>query len=281
MKVVTSVRGMQRLAEAWRRQGRGIGFVPTMGFLHVGHLSLIRIAKQRSDIVVVSIFVNPTQFGPKEDFKKYPRDITRDKKLAAGAGCDVLFVPRTQDMYPQGYATYVTVEGLSKGLCGRSRPTHFRGVTTVVAKLFHIVKPHLAVFGQKDAQQAVILQRMAGDMNFDTRILVAPIVREKDGLAMSSRNVYLSTGERKQALVLSRALGKAKQMVSKGERKVSVIKNAIIQLIRGAEDAVIDYVEVVHPETLEDLTLLEDRALVALAVKFGSTRLIDNTLIKV
>ena len=281
MKVVTSVRGMQRLAEAWRRQGRRIGFVPTMGCLHVGHLSLIRIAKQRSDIVVVSIFVNPTQFGPKEDFKRYPRDLTRDKKLAAGAGCDVLFVPRTQDMYPQGYATYVTVEGLSKGLCGRSRPTHFRGVTTVVAKLFHIVKPHLAVFGQKDAQQAVILQRMAGDMNFDTRILVAPIVREKDGLAMSSRNVYLSTGERKQALVLSRALRKAKQMVSKGERKVSVIKNAIIQLIRGAEDGVIDYVEVVHPETLEDLTLLEDRALVALAVKFGSTRLIDNTLIKV
>lgn len=281
MKVVTSVRGMQRLVEAWRRQGRGIGFVPTMGFLHVGHLSLIRIAKQRSDIVVVSIFVNPTQFGPKEDFKKYPRDLTRDKKLAAGAGCDVLFVPRTQDMYPQGYATYVTVEGLSKGLCGRSRPTHFRGVTTVVAKLFHIVKPHLAVFGQKDAQQAVILQRMAEDMNFDTRILVAPIVREKDGLAMSSRNVYLSTGERKQALVLSRALRKAKQMVSKGERKASVIKNAIIQLIRGAKDAVIDYVEVVHPETLEDLTLFEDRALVALAVKFGSTRLIDNTLIKV
>ena len=272
---------MQRLAEAWRRQGRGIGFVPTMGFLHVGHLSLIRIAKQRSDIVVVSIFVNPTQFGPKEDFKKYPRDITRDKKLAAGAGCDVLFVPRTQDMYPQGYATYVTVEGLSKGFCGRSRPTHFRGVTTVVAKLFHIVKPHLAVFGQKDAQQAVILQRMAGDMNFDTRILVAPIVREKDGLAMSSRNVYLSTGERKQALVLSRALGKAKQMVSKGERKASVIKKTVIQLIRAAKDAVIDYVEVVHPETLEDLTLLEDRALVALAVKFGSTRLIDNTLIKV
>ena len=281
MKVVTSVRGMQRLAEAWRRQGRRIGFVPTMGYLHVGHLSLIRIAKQRSDIVVVSIFVNPTQFGPKEDFKRYPRDITRDKKLAAGAGCDVLFVPRTQDMYPQGYATYVTVEGLSKGLCGRSRPTHFRGVTTVVAKLFHIVKPHLAVFGQKDAQQAVILQRMTGDLNFDTRILVAPIVREKDGLAMSSRNVYLSTGERKQALVLSRALGKAKQMVSKGERKASVIKNTVIQLIRGAEDGVIDYVEVVHPETLEDLTLLEDRALVALAVKFGSTRLIDNTLIKV
>ncbi len=281
MKVVTSVREMQRLAEAWRRQGRRIGFVPTMGFLHVGHLSLIRIAKQRSDIVVVSIFVNPTQFGPKEDFKKYPRDLTRDKKLAAGAGCDVLFVPRTQDMYPQGYATYVTVEGLSKGLCGRSRPTHFRGVTTVVAKLFHIVKPHLAVFGQKDAQQAVILQRMTGDMNFDTRILVAPIVREKDGLAMSSRNVYLSAGERKQALVLSRALRKARQMVSKGERKASVIKNAIIQLIRGAKDAVIDYVEVVHPETLEDLTLFEDRALVVLAVKFGSTRLIDNTLIKV
>ena len=272
---------MQRLAEAWRRQGRGIGFVPTMGFLHVGHLSLIRIAKQRSDIVVVSIFVNPTQFGPKEDLKRYPRDLARDKKFVRGEGCDVLFVPRSQDMYPSGYTTYVTVEGLSKGLCGRSRPTHFRGVTTVVAKLFHIVKPHLAVFGQKDAQQAVILQRMAGDMNFDTRILVAPIVREKDGLAMSSRNVYLSTGERKQALVLSRALRKAKQMVSKGERKVSVIKNAIIQLIRGAEDAVIDYVEVVHPETLEDLTLLEDRALVALAVKFGSTRLIDNTLIKV
>lgn len=272
---------MQRLAEAWRREGRRIGFAPTMGYLHVGHLSLIRIAKQRSDIVVVSIFVNPTQFGPEEDFQKYPRDITRDKKLASGAGCDVLFAPRTQDMYPQDYATYVTVEGLSKGLCGRSRPIHFRGVTTVVAKLFNIVKPHFAVFGQKDAQQAVILQRMTGDLNFDTRILVAPIVREKDGLALSSRNVYLSAGERKQALVLSRALRKAKQLVSKGERKVSVIKKAIIRLIRSANDAVIDYVEVVHPETLEGLTLLEDRALVALAVKFGRTRLIDNTLIKV
>jgi pantoate--beta-alanine ligase len=252
-----------------------------MGYLHVGHLSLICIAKQRSDIVVVSIFVNPTQFGPKEDLKRYPRNLARDKKLARGAGCDVLFVPRTQDMYPSGYATYVTVEGLSQVLCGRSRPIHFQGVNTVVAKLFNIVKPHLAVFGQKDAQQAVILQRMTRDLNFDTRILVAPIVREKDGLAMSSRNVYLSTGERKQALVLSRALRKAKQMVSKGERKASVIKNAIIRLIHGAKDAVIDYVEVVHPETLEDLTLLEDRALVALAVKFGSTRLIDNTLIKV
>jgi pantoate--beta-alanine ligase len=252
-----------------------------MGYLHEGHLSLVRLAKKKSDIVVVSLFVNPTQFGPKEDLKRYPRDLQRDKRLAQGAGCDVLFVPKGKDMYPSGYATYVTVEGLSGVLCGRSRPGHFRGVTTVVAKLFNIVKPHLTVFGQKDAQQALIIQRMTRDLDFDARILVAPIVREKDGLAMSSRNVYLSPEERKQARVLSQALQKAKRMVAKGERRASVIKRTIVGMIRRMKDAVIDYVDVVHPDTLEGLVTLKDRALIALAVKFGSTRLIDNTLIKV
>ncbi len=272
---------MQRLAESWRRQGRRIGFVPTMGYLHEGHLSLIRLARKKSDLVVVSIFVNPTQFGPKEDFKRYPRDLQKDKRLSKGAGCEVLFLPKNKDMYPSGYTTYVTAEGLLEVLCGRSRPGHFRGVATVVAKLFNIVKPHLAVFGQKDAQQAIIIQRMTRDLNFDTRILVAPIVREKDGLAMSSRNVYLSPEERKQALVLFRALRKAKRMVAKGERKASVIKNEMIRMIRGAKSALIDYVEVVDPENLEKSTVVNDKALVALAVKFGATRLIDNTLIKV
>lgn len=281
MKVVTSVPAMQRLASAWRRQGRRIGLVPTMGYLHEGHLSLVRLAKKKSDIIVVSLFVNPTQFGPKEDLKRYPRDLKRDKRLAQGAGCDVLFVPKDKDMYPSGYATYVTVEGLSGVLCGRSRPGHFRGVTTVVAKLFNIVKPHLTIFGQKDAQQALIIQRMTRDLDFDARILVAPIVREKDGLAMSSRNVYLSPEERKQARVLSQALQKAKRMVAKGERRASVIKRTIVGMIRRMKDAVIDYVDVVHPDTLEGLVTLKDRALIALAVKFGSTRLIDNTLIKV
>lgn len=281
MRIVTSVTTMQRQAEAWRRQGKRIGLVPTMGYLHEGHLSLIHRARKQSDIVVVSIFVNPTQFCPGEDFKRYPRDLKRDKRLAKGAGCDVLFVPHPRDMYPDGYATFVTVEGLSDVLCGKSRPGHFRGVTTVVAKLFNIVKPHLAVFGQKDAQQAVIIQRMTRDLNIDTRILVAPTVREKDGLAMSSRNVYLSPDERKQALALSRALRKAREMASQGERRTSVIKKEMIGLIRPMKDAVIDYVEVVDPGDLRDVTVVKGKALAALAVNFGATRLIDNTLIKV
>jgi pantoate--beta-alanine ligase len=278
---MNTIIGLDELRAARLSLSGTVGLVPTMGYLHEGHLSLVRLAKKKSDIVVVSLFVNPTQFGPKEDLKRYPRDLQRDKRLAKGAGCDVLFVPKDKDMYPSGYATYVTVEELSGMLCGRSRPGHFRGVTTVVAKLFNIVKPHLTVFGQKDAQQALIIQRMTRDLDFDARILVAPIVREKDGLAMSSRNVYLSPEERKQARVLSQALQKAKRMVAKGERRASVIKRTIVGMIRRMKDAVIDYVDVVHPDTLEGLVTLKDRALIALAVKFGSTRLIDNTLIKV
>jgi pantoate--beta-alanine ligase len=281
LRIISSIAEMQRQAETWRRQGKRIGFVPTMGYLHEGHLSLIRIAKKKSDLVVVSVFVNPTQFGPSEDFKRYPRDLAGDKRLAQKAGCDVMFVPRSEDIYPKGYATYVTVEGLSDVLCGRSRPGHFRGVTTVVTKLFNIVRPHWAVFGQKDAQQAVIIRRMTRELNIDTRILVAPIVREKDGLAMSSRNVYLSAVERKQALVLSRALKKAKATVAQGERRAGVIKRELIVMIRKMKDAVIDYAEVVDPEGLEEMAVIKDRVLIALAVRFGATRLIDNILIKV
>jgi pantoate--beta-alanine ligase len=281
MRIVTSVPVMQRLSGDWRRQGKRIGFVPTMGFFHEGHLSLIRRARKQSDVVVVSIFVNPTQFGPGEDFKRYPRDLARDKMLAKGADCDVMFVPHTRDMYPGGYATFVTVEGLSDVLCGRSRLGHFRGVTTVVSKLFNIVKPHLAVFGQKDAQQAVIIRRMTRDLNMDTRILVVPIVRERDGLAMSSRNVYLSPDERKQALVLHRALQRAKEMVTEGEIRTSVIKKEMAAMIYRMKAAVIDYAEVVDPCDLKELTIVKDKALAALAVNFGATRLIDNTFIKV
>ena len=272
---------MQTAAEKLRVQGKTIGVVPTMGFLHEGHLSLIRIAKQHADVVITTIFVNPTQFAPTEDFAKYPRDLQRDTRLAASAGSDVLFVPETREMYPDGYVTYVGVEQLTSVLEGKMRPTHFRGVTTVVAKLFNITKPHVAVFGQKDAQQAVVIKQMAHDLNFDVRIIVAPIVREPDGLAMSSRNVYLSPSDRAQSLVLSRSLRHAEEMIAGGERNTETIRAAMLKLISAQPSAAVDYVSLADPGTLQEQQNLApgETVLVSLAVRFGATRLIDNSLI--
>ena len=280
MKIVKSIREMQKLSDELRCQGKKIGFVPTMGYLHEGHLSLLREAKKRCDVLVMSIFVNPTQFGPNEDFEQYPRDFDRDKNLAEKEGCDIIFYPEAKEMYPENYLTHVEVEKITTILCGASRPGHFRGVTTVVAKLFNAVKPHVAVFGQKDAQQAVVIKRMARDLNFDIDIVVAPIVREADGLAMSSRNIYLSPDERKQALVLNRSLAEAERLILSGEKSTTIIKKKMEEMINEQPDAKIDYVEILHPETLEFQTDIQSDVLIALAVKIGRTRLIDNRIVQ-
>jgi len=263
-----------------RRQGHTIGFVPTMGYLHQGHLSLIRAAKKQAEQVVASIYVNPTQFAPGEDLQSYPRDFKRDRQLCEQEGVDVIFYPSDKEMYTPFHKTYVITEGLSKILCGQSRPSHFRGVTTIVAKLLNIVKPHVAVFGQKDFQQAVIIRRMVEDLNFDVQIFVAPIVREADGLAMSSRNKYLTVAQRSQATILYRSLQRAKQEFSKGNRSAEAISTQIRKLINTAPEAKIDYIEIVDAETLKAARLGQRPALVALAVYFGQTRLIDNTVLE-
>jgi pantoate--beta-alanine ligase len=277
--IINAIREMQVEADRLRSSGRRIGFVPTMGFLHEGHLSLIRIAKKRADAVVVSIFVNPKQFGPAEDLSRYPRDFERDAGLCDAEGADVVFNPSESEMYPEGYHTYVDVESLTEGLCGASRPGHFRGVTTVVAKLFLAVKPHAAVFGQKDFQQAVVIRRMARDLNFDLDVIVAPIVREPDGLAMSSRNGYMSPEERRDALALSQSLRKAEAMIRGGETKSSAIIRAMDEMIRSKKTAKTDYIEIIDPDTLRPLHSVESKALIALAVFIGKTRLIDNTIV--
>ncbi len=256
--------------------GKTIGFVPTMGYLHEGHLSLIRAARAASDVVVVSIFVNPAQFGPGEDFARYPRNLERDEFLAEEAGADIIFHPSVTDMYPEGFSTFVEETVLSKHLCGLSRPTHFRGVTTVVLKLFNIVFPDVAYFGQKDAQQALIIKRMVQDLNLPVRIKVRPIVREPDGLAMSSRNEYLSPEQRKQATVLHRSLMEARRLVDSGEREAYKIKERIREIIQEAREARIDSINVVNRDTLEDIEKLRGNILIALAVFIGRTRLIDN-----
>lgn len=257
-----------------------VGFVPTMGYLHEGHLSLIRRAKQEHDKVVVSIFVNPTQFAPGEDFDSYPRDIDRDYALATGAGADIIFHPSVEEMYVDGASTSVIVEGdITRKLCGASRPTHFKGVTSVVATLFNIVKPDSAYFGQKDAQQAIIIQKMVRDLHMDVEVVVCPIVREEDGLAMSSRNTYLSQEERRQALILNEALNLAEAEVADGEKNVKALRDAIKSRIESVPLADVDYVEVVSARDLSDIDTIEDRALAAVAVRFGKTRLIDNRFI--
>jgi len=281
MQLIKTVSEMRSHADQLRLAGKRIGFVPTMGYLHEGHLSLVRIAKEKSDVVVMSIFVNPTQFGPAEDFDRYPRDFDRDWRLAEQAGCDILFHPSVAEMYPEGYLTYVTVEKLTTVLCGRSRPTHFRGVTTVVAKLFNLVKPHVAVFGQKDAQQALVIKRMVRDLNFDVEVIVAPIVREKDGLAMSSRNTYLTPEERRDATVLYCSLLLAKELVDKGERRAEAIKTEMRKMIEATPTAQIDYISIVDTDKLEDKDTLSGETLIALAVYFGKTRLIDNLILQV
>ncbi|AFS79580.1 pantothenate synthetase PanC [Gottschalkia acidurici 9a] len=259
-----------------------IGFVPTMGYLHEGHLSLIKRAKKENDLVVVSVFVNPTQFGANEDLDNYPRDIETDYKLAIDSGADIVFNPEVEEMYRDGNSTYVIVEGeITKKLCGASRSTHFRGVTTVVAKLLNIVKPTNAYFGQKDAQQVAVIEKIVRDLDFDVNIIPCELIRENDGLALSSRNVYLSEEERDQALILSKSLFKAKELFLSGERNSKNLKGFIISKIKTKNLADIDYVEIVHPKTLESIDNIEEKALIALAVRFGKTRLIDNIYLEV
>jgi pantoate--beta-alanine ligase len=267
---------MQAQADAWRLEGRRIALVPTMGFLHAGHLSLVRLARKMADKVVVSIFVNPTQFGPGEDLEAYPRDPERDRALLAAEAADVLFLPSVAEMYPEGYQTRVSLDRLPHHLCGLSRPVHFGGVATVVAKLIHIAKPQLAVFGEKDYQQLLVVRRMARDLNLDVEIVGAPTVRESDGLAMSSRNAYLAEGQRPAALTLSRALNHARKQVAEGEhRAAAVIANAVAT-IQAEADTAIDYVKICDPETLEDVSVIDRPVRMALAVKVGRSRLIDN-----
>ncbi|SEF78856.1 pantothenate synthetase [Caloramator fervidus] len=281
MEIIRKVSDMKKKINSIVKEGKTIGFVPTMGYLHDGHKSLIERAREENEVVVVSVFVNPTQFGPNEDYDRYPRDEERDIKVCSEAGCDIMFIPNKDDMYGQDYSTYVEVLNLTEGLCGASRPGHFRGVATVVTKLFNIVKPTRAYFGQKDAQQLAVIKRMVEDLNMDVEIVPCPIVREKDGLAMSSRNVYLSEDERKQALVLYKSLKLAEDLIKNGERNVEKIKGEMIKLINTAKDSVIDYVEIVDNKNLKPLEKIEGEVLIAIAVKIGKTRLIDNTVVKV
>ncbi len=279
MKVIEKPEKMQEEMEKLRCQGKSIGFVPTMGYLHEGHLSLIRRCRKENDICVVSIFVNPTQFGPGEDYNRYPRDFGRDSALLEKEGVDYLFYPQVQDMYPEGYRTYVEVEELSSVLCGAYRPGHFRGVCTVVSKLFNIVMPHRAYFGQKDYQQYVIIKRMVRDLNFPIEIVMMPIVREADGLAMSSRNTYLNPEERKQAVALYKGLSAAKEAFERGERDAEKLRKIIEEEIKKYPLVKVQYIEVVDPETLKPLKKIEDRAVALVAAFVGKARLIDNMIL--
>jgi len=281
MRVVSMIREMQRLADALRSQGQRIGLVPTMGALHEGHLSLIRRACELSDVVVVSVFVNPTQFVAGEDFETYPRDLERDLRGIAAAGGEVVFTPPAEEMYPRGFSTYVEVERLTEGLCGTFRPGHFRGVTTVVTKLLCAVKPHVAVFGQKDAQQAAVIRRMTRDLNMDVEISVAPTVREPDGLAMSSRNMYLSPEEREDAGILFQSLESARRMIEGGERCADRIVASMKMLVSSRPRVQVEYVEAVDAQQLETMKILRGKVLIALAVRIGRARLIDNLMIEV
>lgn len=278
MRTVTSI---QELREARRALPGPVGFVPTMGYLHQGHLALVRRARAENASVAVSIFVNPTQFGPTEDFERYPRDPERDATLLREAGVDLLFMPPPAEMYPPGYDTWVDVGGVTARLEGAERPGHFRGVATVVTKLFNLVQPDRAYFGQKDAQQLVVIQKLTRDLNLPVEIVPCPTVREPDGLAMSSRNVYLTPEERREALALSRALHEAERLFAAGERDAGVLRDRVRAVIsEGAPRGRIDYVSVADAETLAELEWVDRRALVSLAVRFPSARLIDNTVLE-
>lgn len=279
-EVIRGIREMQQTSERLRLQGRRIGVVPTMGFLHDGHLSLIRAAERNADAVITTVFVNPTQFGPSEDFKRYPRDLDSDTRLASEAGTDYVFAPETQAMYGGYHRTFVDVERITEVLEGKSRPGHFRGVVTVVAKLFNITKPHVAFFGQKDAQQVVVVRQMMEDLNFDTELIVCPTVRETDGLAMSSRNTYLSGDQRSQATVLYKSLRLAEDLIRNGEGDTSSIIRQMRNLISTSPLAVIDYISLADAATLEELRQCQGRILISLAVRFGTTRLIDNIMVE-
>ncbi|VFQ45532.1 pantoate--beta-alanine ligase [Desulfoluna butyratoxydans] len=279
MDVIGSIHEMQSLSDSLRQQGKRIAFVPTMGFLHDGHLSLMREAKKHADILVTSIFVNPAQFGPNEDLDAYPRAMESDLAKSRDAGVDVVFTPTSDQIYPEGYETYVQLETLPNHLCGLSRPVFFKGITTVVTKLFHIVKPHVAVFGEKDFQQLAIIRRMVKDLNMDIEIIGGTLIREADGLAMSSRNAYLSDDERTEALRLSQSLSKAREMITAGETQAAAIKAMTETHLSGCPDMTIDYISLCDPETLDEVETVTSPTLMALAVMLGKTRLIDNTVL--
>ncbi|MEN7972555.1 MAG: pantoate--beta-alanine ligase [Verrucomicrobiota bacterium] len=281
MEIITSPEVMQRRALELKRAGRVVGFVPTMGFLHEGHLSLMRLARTQCDVLVASIFINPSQFAPNEDLDAYPRDFEHDEELCRQEGVDLLFYPDSENMYAANASVWVDEEALSGALCGASRPGHFRGVCTVVAKLFNLVLPDLAVFGEKDAQQLRIIERMVRDLNFPVEIIRGPIVREPDGLAMSSRNKYLDVNQRKNAVCLKHSLDTAEHMVHQGERQVSVLKKAMVRVIEKVPEASIDYIDFVDDALLKPIEAINGKAFVAIAVKIGSTRLIDNKVFAV
>jgi pantoate--beta-alanine ligase len=276
VKVIHNVREMQEYAETERRRHRKIAFVPTMGYFHEGHLNLMRLGRKRGDCLVVSIFVNPIQFAPHEDFERYPRDFERDRVLAEGEGVDVIFAPEPQDLYPEGFQTYVEVGEVTRNLCGTSRPHFFRGVTTVCTKLFHIVKPHVTIFGKKDLQQFVTIKRMVRDLNMDIEVIGMKTTREPDGLAMSSRNVYLSPKEREAALCLYRSLLLAEDCYQRGERDPQIILSKVRDLIASYPETKIDYAQICDVNSMQDINIIEGEAVLALAVWLGKTRLIDN-----
>lgn len=281
MKLIRNPKQIQRCSLNLRSKGKRIGFVPTMGYLHEGHLSLIRRSVKECDLTVVSIYVNPLQFGPREDFKRYPRNLKRDMMLAAAAGADYVFAPRDIDMYPGEFLTAVCVDKIGKILCGSSRPGHFTGVTTVVTKLFNIVLPDIAYFGQKDAQQAVIIRKMAKDLNMPVTIKVLPTAREPDGLALSSRNAYLNPSQRQDALVIYKSLRKARQLIRQGERNPHTIVISIKRLIQRVDSARIDYINIVDAADLSRIEKIKGNILIALAVFIGKFRLIDNIMLRV
>jgi pantoate--beta-alanine ligase len=282
MDIIKSIGDLRKAVRNARSAGRTIGVVPTMGCLHEGHLSLMRRARQENDLVVATVFVNPTQFGPNEDFDAYPRNAQRDIDLMQAENVDIAFLPEADDLYPDGYATYVEVQGpMTRTLCGASRPGHFKGVTTIVAKLFHLTAPHRAYFGQKDAQQVAVIRQMARDLDFDLDVVACPTVREPDGLAMSSRNGNLSKSQRMDAVVISQALFEARDMIAAGETQADKVIDHIHTRIEAVEQADIDYLSVVDFNTLKDLEVLDGSVLIAVAVKFGNTRLIDNLAIDI
>ncbi|MCP2239761.1 pantoate--beta-alanine ligase [Thermoanaerobacterium thermosaccharolyticum] len=278
MIVVKKISDVREAIKAQKAQGKTIGLVPTMGYLHEGHLSLVKKARENSDFVCASVFVNPIQFGPNEDYNKYPRDIERDIKLLEENGCDLVFIPSVEEMYPSERLTTVSVIKITNKLCGAYRPGHFDGVCTVVTKLFNIFTPDIAVFGQKDAQQVAVIKKMVEDLNIPVKIIASPIVRDKDGLALSSRNVYLSDDERHAALILNKSLKEAEKILKSGERNAENIISRVKNILESEPLCKIQYVSCVHPDTLEDLMAINDKALIAIACYIGNTRLIDNLL---
>jgi len=276
VRIIKSVKQMQEFSESLRGRGKRIAFVPTMGYFHRGHLSLMEEGRRLGDCLVISIYVNPTQFGPEEDIKRYPRDFERDRKLSGDVGVDVIFRPSDSEMYPEYCQTFVNVEGVTNNLCGLSRPDHFMSVTTICAKLFNIVKPHVTIFSKKEFQQLIAVKRMVTDLNMDLEVVGMPTVREADGLAMSSRNTYLKKGERESALSLSRSLKLAKELYDNGERKTGKIIEEAQKFIEGHSCTKIDYVKICDTTTMKDIEYLEGEAVMAVAVQVGRTRLIDN-----